>query len=181
VGDFITEQTRQLGFLAGILNGENWDDRGYRIAERVAAIVDATAAFDATSGFRVPVFIPPQAVEQFMALQEGLIFSYTILRPEPQPQTPAALHGVGWPVMLEPRSPRPLEEAEVMATYCRGIAVRTLATGYFGNPARDRLRRCPQCQRWFVDTTRNKSARRCSPDCTIAWSNAQRVKKRSRP
>jgi predicted RNA-binding Zn ribbon-like protein len=52
---------------------------------------------------------------------------------------------------------------------------------YFNNPARDRLRRCPhpcpKCRGWFVDTTRNKSARRCSRECTIAWSNSQRKKK----
>lgn len=48
---------------------------------------------------------------------------------------------------------------------------------YVNNRQRDRLRRCPQCARWFVDRTRNKAAQRCSRACTIAWSNAQRPKK----
>lgn len=177
MGDFITEQTRPLWFLANILNGTNWDDRTYRIAERVAPIVEATATFDATSGFRVP-FIPPAAVEGFMQLQAGLIFSYTIMGVTPQPHTPAALHGVGVEVEIEPYPLRPVEDPEAFSMFCRGIAVRTLATGYFANPARDRLRRCARCPRWFVDTTRNKSARRCSKECTIAWSNGQRAQKR---
>jgi hypothetical protein len=45
--------------------------------------------------------------------------------------------------------------------------------GLFGSPHRDRLRRCQQCARWFVDETRNKSQRRCSRACTIAWWSAR--------
>jgi hypothetical protein len=52
-----------------------------------------------------------------------------------------------------------------------------LLHAYFENPVRDRLRRCEQCARWFIDATRNKGARRCSRACTIAWTNGQRPKK----
>jgi hypothetical protein len=43
---------------------------------------------------------------------------------------------------------------------------------YFGNPQRDRLRRCTQCRTWFLDTTRNGSALRCSRVCTRKWWSA---------
>lgn len=41
-------------------------------------------------------------------------------------------------------------------------------------PALNRLRRCPQCSKWFVDRTRNRSAKRCSKRCTWAWWNRPR-------
>jgi predicted RNA-binding Zn ribbon-like protein len=47
---------------------------------------------------------------------------------------------------------------------------------YVQSPHRERLKCCQRCATWFVDTTRNKSARRCSRACTIAWSNKQRPK-----
>ena len=50
---------------------------------------------------------------------------------------------------------------------------------YLEHPRRDRLKRCPRCSRWFVDATKNKSASRCSRACTIAWSNAQRGRKKA--
>jgi len=40
--------------------------------------------------------------------------------------------------------------------------------------ALDRVKRCPQCQRWFVDETRNKSAARCSAGCTARWWDRSR-------
>jgi hypothetical protein len=40
----------------------------------------------------------------------------------------------------------------------------------------DRVKRCPECRRWFVDDTRNKSAARCSRDCTVKWWNRSRRK-----
>jgi len=56
----------------------------------------------------------------------------------------------------------------------RGHVAGLLLTWYWMNPHRDRLKRCQRCERWFVDSSRNKSARRCTPECTVAWSNAQR-------
>lgn len=39
----------------------------------------------------------------------------------------------------------------------------------------DRVRRCPQCGRYFFDGTRNQSQRRCSPRCTNRfWNRARR-------
>jgi hypothetical protein len=40
---------------------------------------------------------------------------------------------------------------------------------FFRHPARDRLKRCPRCHRWFVDYTKNKAAKRCSGSCTSKW------------
>ena len=62
----------------------------------------------------------------------------------------------------------------------RAVLVGDLAYGYFLNPERARLRRCAWCRRWFVDGTRNRSARRCSPPCTIAFRNRQRPTKKGR-
>jgi hypothetical protein len=50
-----------------------------------------------------------------------------------------------------------------------------------GSPHRQRLRRCEKCRRFFVDWTRNRSARRCSRECTIAFSNAQRGRTGRKP
>jgi predicted RNA-binding Zn ribbon-like protein len=46
---------------------------------------------------------------------------------------------------------------------------RTLLTYVAGDPQWARLKRCEQCTRWFVDTSRSNIARRCSPDCTSRW------------
>jgi hypothetical protein len=47
--------------------------------------------------------------------------------------------------------------------------VWALYLNYFANPNRDRLKRCPQCDRWFVDRTRPHTMIRCSTACTNAW------------
>lgn len=40
---------------------------------------------------------------------------------------------------------------------------------------RTRLKRCPQCSIWFVDSTKNRISKRCSPKCTTAtWTRARR-------
>jgi hypothetical protein len=69
-----------------------------------------------------------------------------------------------------------IQTAEGPSVGTRGFWSFQLAYGYFMNPERDRLRRCAVCRRWFVDGTKNRSARRCSRACTIRWSNAQRHK-----
>ena len=56
----------------------------------------------------------------------------------------------------------------------RGLWAYHLFYGFFLNPERARLRCCTQCARWYFDDTRNKSKRRCSRACTIAYSNARR-------
>jgi len=45
---------------------------------------------------------------------------------------------------------------------------------FFTAQGSDRLRRCEQCARWFVDRGRNKAARRCSERCTWAWWSRSR-------
>jgi len=37
------------------------------------------------------------------------------------------------------------------------------------DPRIKRVKRCPQCQKWFVDRTRNQRAKRCSSACTYRW------------
>lgn len=45
---------------------------------------------------------------------------------------------------------------------------------FWGERDRDRLKRCPECQIWFVDTTRNGSMKRCSTACTNKWWTLER-------
>jgi hypothetical protein len=37
-----------------------------------------------------------------------------------------------------------------------------------------RLKRCPQCARWFVDESKNRAATRCSTQCTNKWWSRDR-------
>ena len=49
---------------------------------------------------------------------------------------------------------------------------------YFRERGWQRLKRCSQCKRWFVDETRNHKKERCSDRCTWRWWNwARRQKK----
>jgi hypothetical protein len=52
-----------------------------------------------------------------------------------------------------------------------------LIASWVAHRHRARLKRCPQCARWFVDHTRNQAAQRCSRACTITWLNRQRPTK----
>lgn len=47
---------------------------------------------------------------------------------------------------------------------------------YFREIGLERLKRCSQCQRWFVDRTRNKQKERCSQRCTWQWWSWERRK-----
>lgn len=38
----------------------------------------------------------------------------------------------------------------------------------------NRLKRCPQCRKWFVDRTRNAVMARCSKSCTDKWWTLER-------
>jgi uncharacterized CHY-type Zn-finger protein len=40
---------------------------------------------------------------------------------------------------------------------------------YFHGEGYKRLKRCPQCRKWFVDDTRNLGKVRCSQKCTNRW------------
>ena len=47
---------------------------------------------------------------------------------------------------------------------------------FFHDGGWERLKRCPQCMRWFVDDTRNKQKQRCSSQCTWQWWSRDRRK-----
>jgi hypothetical protein len=47
---------------------------------------------------------------------------------------------------------------------------------YFQDNGWERLKRCPQCKRWFVDESKNKRKGRCSPHCTWNWWSRARRK-----
>lgn len=46
---------------------------------------------------------------------------------------------------------------------------------WFGHPEWRRLKRCPECEKWFVDTTRPRNAQRCGNICTWRWNNRSRA------
>lgn len=50
-----------------------------------------------------------------------------------------------------------------------GEILRLLWEIYFQKIGLDRLKCCPQCQKWFVDRTRNNKKERCSMRCTWKW------------
>ncbi len=153
-------EARDLEPFARLLNTEWATGDHVQVGDRVAAVIQATAALPHP-------WVPWRAGEQFAALAAGQTFRYDIVKPQPQAQTPADLrkHGVAW--------------IRLHASDQRGLAAQELDR-FFRNPSRDRLRRCQQCTHWFIDMTRNKSAQRCQRKCTIAWSNAQRMKTRKR-
>jgi hypothetical protein len=47
---------------------------------------------------------------------------------------------------------------------------------YFRDQGWTRLKRCPVCLAWFVDTAKNKSTTRCSTACTAKWWTRSRRK-----
>ena len=49
-----------------------------------------------------------------------------------------------------------------------------------GSPHRDRLKRCPECAKFFVDYARPKNSERCSTLCTWRFWNRERVSARRR-
>ncbi len=61
----------------------------------------------------------------------------------------------------------------------RGFILQILWAVLTQSRARDRLKRCPRCQRWFVDRTKNKGKARCSESCTWRyWDRARRKEAR---
>ncbi len=57
-----------------------------------------------------------------------------------------------------------------------GWAAWLLWRSFFQDEGWLRLKRCAQCRRWFVDTTRNHKKERCSKRCTWGWWNWKRRK-----
>jgi hypothetical protein len=151
VSDFISHQLVALENFARVLNGEH----GHYVTD--ASLARGVAVVEAALSSRYPA-IPVAAADAFDALASGQPLEYTIRRRPLRARV----------IRLDHRTPMHLSSPTE-----DGPMVVWLAT-YFMSPERERLRRCQQCARWFVDLTRNKSARRCSSACTIAWSNAQR-------
>jgi hypothetical protein len=56
------------------------------------------------------------------------------------------------------------------------VALRMLERAFFRGDGWERLKRCPQCNRWFIDTSRNKRKERCSKSCTDRWWSRDRRK-----
>jgi predicted RNA-binding Zn ribbon-like protein len=157
VSDFIREQLVVLENIARVLNREavgEWPE------ERHAAVAQAAAVVEAALGSRYPT-IPAPAADAFDDLAKG----------QPLEYASRSLFRRGHVIRLDHRTP-----VHLVGPSWRGMTAVWLAA-YFMHPSRDRLRRCQQCARWFVDMTRNKSSLRCSRACTIAWSNSQRPRK----
>ncbi len=57
-------------------------------------------------------------------------------------------------------------------------SVRGFLRGLLGDSVADRVKRCAQCHRWFVDATKNHLAARCSPRCTWQWWSRSRRRER---
>jgi hypothetical protein len=57
------------------------------------------------------------------------------------------------------------------------VAIEHLWSCFFSNPERHRLKRCPECRKWFADKTRNLSMVRCSMSCTNKWWTLERRQK----
>lgn len=169
LGDFISAQLPELQELARQLNGvtathpgrDEWPER-YQAVNALAD--DAAAIIKAALGRPYPD-VPPAAAERFNAMADMAPLHYVVGGWRPEDAKHFLFTSGSLSVYLRTNSGR-------------GAWVIELAR-FLVNPQRDRLRRCPACRQWFVDETRNKSARRCSRKCTITWSNAQRAKKRS--
>jgi hypothetical protein len=128
---------------------------------------EVASVLEAAEGSAYPT-VPSLAAERFNRFAE-----HAVLRFHAGPQV-----GTGHAAVFI----QPVPEVEVGILSGPGQSVHgywafMLAYGYFMNTERDRLRRCAVCRRWFVDVTKNRSARRCSRPCTIRWSNKQRPTK----
>jgi hypothetical protein len=58
----------------------------------------------------------------------------------------------------------------------RGDVLRHLWWYYFPKNSGTRLKRCPVCRSWFVDTSKNRVTARCSSACTALWWSRDRRK-----
>lgn len=77
-----------------------------------------------------------------------------------------------------PHSP---PNAAIAADSTSGTALWHLWLFYFRDDGWLRLKRCPVCRTWFVDTSKNKSTRRCSEKCTWRyWSRDRRKEEHSK-
>jgi hypothetical protein len=162
LGSFITARwIAPLRDLAAFASpGPKWPKGLSPLAVEVAAVLEAA------EGSPYPT-VPSLAAERFNHLAEQ-----ASLRFHAGPAVPGSPPGV----FLQPVPEVAVGIHSAPGQSAPGFWAFALAYGYFMNPERDRLRRCAVCRRWFADVTKNRSARRCSRACTIAWSNKQRPK-----
>jgi predicted RNA-binding Zn ribbon-like protein len=192
LGDFISRQLGELRAFADYLNDEprpyggrpGLDDAetDTHIREVTQGLYRAweTAREVAIAGAGRAV-LPPTALPLLRALAEGTPVTYRFgVKGQLEGRDAWAMtHLDPTQAHLRVPSTRPdlyLELASPSVSLAGFIHV----LAYVQSPHRERLRRCQQCRRWFVDETRNASARRCSRECTIKWSNSQRTKKGTR-
>ena len=57
------------------------------------------------------------------------------------------------------------------------VVVYALWQWFFNYPDRHRLKRCPECRKWYVDETMNAGKVRCSTSCTNKWWTLERRRK----
>ncbi len=128
--------------------------------------------------------LPPAAARRFNALADQIpVTLYATVGNAGELENPTPLDDHPWQHIRdkwseETEPPELLEDwvfgehrpASFWLTYSdpRGSALRLLWF-VLQNPLRHRLKRCPKCAQWFVDSTRNNSKARCSLICTAKW------------
>jgi hypothetical protein len=153
----ISRELPELRVLAGLFNRDGGvldGDPDGAVTAGAAAVVDAL-------GESEPPHISRQAAERFNALVGDASFRYK---------------ATSWATLGMPERLLDTHWGTGQYSTTPGASIAIALSAFFSNPQRQRLRRCQQCARWFVDETRNRSQRRCSRACTIAWSNKQRPK-----
>jgi hypothetical protein len=163
-----------LQLLADGMNGVR--DRGQRLraahGARRKQLAAEYAAWRAAEAILLPALplsvtepLPEETVRRFnqFALKVPIAFHLDEIQTEES----------RFPVSRD-RSRRPLAQAVFRYADFRGHVLQALWFS-FQSVARDRLKRCPTCQTWFVDGSRNKSAKRCSASCTWrSWNRRRR-------
>ncbi|SRR5581483_5885727 len=191
VGSFIRRQLAPLERLAQLLNAPAGEiDAASGLDDEAAwqhAVASARSVIESVSRLR-PTQDPPDAVWrewEALSIRNPFVFwSTTTGLMAGGPPRPELADPSTWFVWVSTGALRERGRKwaggawlRLRTPYRSGMVVALLAE-YLNSLYRDRLKQCPQCRRWFVDLTRNKSALRCSRACTITWSNAQRKEPR---
>jgi hypothetical protein len=170
VGSVIRLYAHALKPLVLLLNTQ-W--KTGELGRQVAAILAATKVVPSP-------FVPRVAQDLFARLAAGESFRYDVWYSDPPPRPGEVLDVSHLRTPAQRALARHLRKHDAMIVDVKASSERGMAASvvydFFYNPARDRVRRCQQCQTWFLDLSRNKSAQRCSKACTIAWSSAHRKK-----
>jgi hypothetical protein len=154
-------QVAALAPLRDLLNG----GKG-AVADEIRALVEGTIA----AGLPGPT-IPPGVSPRYRTLAHRYPFVHSTT--PPGGSTNPALDGATLP-MVRAANVAPGRTAHQLAEFGRDAVQVAEFAAYLGNPHRDRLRQCEHCRIWFLDVTRNASARRCTRACTRKWEVAQR-------